>query len=66
MTVRERNQFAIYRGRTRFKSAFDGVTCDGHAEVDRGVRSALNRRGKNGTGTKGGHGSSRVMQRKKK
>ena len=41
MTVRERNQFAIYRGWTRFKSAFDGVTCDGRAEVDRGCSLSL-------------------------
>lgn len=39
--TREGNQFTIYRG-TRFKSAFYGVTCDGHVEVDKGVRSTLN------------------------
>lgn len=62
--TREGNQFTIYRG-TRFKSAFYGVTCDGHVEVDKGVRSTLNW-GENGTRMKGGHGSSRVMHRKKK
>lgn len=61
--TREGNQFTIYRG-TRFKSAFYGVTCDGHVEVDKGVRSTLNW-GENGTRMKGGHGSSRVMHRKK-
>lgn len=62
--TREGKQFTIYRG-TRFKSAFYGVTCDGHVEVDKGVRSTLNW-GENGTRMKGGHGSSRVMHRKKK